>query len=75
MEFLKASIADLVTLFFSSLQNSEGSGNGDSGDSFADPCQFLPLYTIIYHLYQNLSITAIAGGFLAAAETLLQCYE
>ena len=42
MEFLKASIADLVTLLFSSLQNSEGSGNGDSGDSFADPCQFLP---------------------------------
>jgi hypothetical protein len=27
---------------FSSLQNSEGSGIGYSGDSFADPCQFLP---------------------------------
>jgi hypothetical protein len=39
--FLKASIADLVALLFSSLQNSEGSGNGDSGDSFADPCHFL----------------------------------
>jgi hypothetical protein len=26
-------------------------------------------------LKQNLSIMAIAGGFLAAAETLLQCYE
>jgi hypothetical protein len=26
---------------FSSLQNSEGCGDGDSGDSFADPCQFL----------------------------------
>ncbi len=38
LEFLKASIADLVTLLFSSLQNSEGSGNGDSDDSFADPC-------------------------------------
>jgi hypothetical protein len=24
---------------FSSVQNSEGSGNGESGDSFADPCQ------------------------------------
>jgi hypothetical protein len=23
----------------SSVQNSEGSGDGDSGDSFADPCQ------------------------------------
>ncbi len=40
MEFLKASIVDLVPLLFSSLQNSEGSGNGDNGDSFADPCQF-----------------------------------
>jgi hypothetical protein len=34
LEFLKASIADLVTLLFSSLQNSEGTANGDSGDSF-----------------------------------------
>jgi hypothetical protein len=42
LEFLKASIADLISLLFSSLQNSEGEGNGDSGDSFADPCQFLP---------------------------------
>jgi hypothetical protein len=24
------------------LQNSEGCGDSDSGDSFADPCQFLP---------------------------------
>jgi hypothetical protein len=37
LEFLKASIADIVTLLFS-----EGCGDGDSGDSFADPCQFLP---------------------------------
>ncbi len=42
LEFLKAFIADLITLFFSSLQNSEGGGDSDSGDSFADPCQFLP---------------------------------
>ncbi len=42
LEFLKASIADLITLLFSSLQNSEGCGDGDSGDSCADPCQFLP---------------------------------
>ncbi len=40
--FLRASIADMVTQMFSSLQNSEGSGNGASGDSFADPCHFLP---------------------------------
>jgi hypothetical protein len=42
LEFRKASIADLITLFFSSLQNSEGGSDSDSGDSFADPCQFLP---------------------------------
>jgi hypothetical protein len=42
LEFLKASIGDLITLFFSSLQNSEGGGDSDSGD-FADPCQFLPI--------------------------------
>jgi len=43
LEFLKASIADLITLLFSSSQNSEGGGgDSDSGDSFADPCQFLP---------------------------------
>jgi hypothetical protein len=39
LEFLTASIADLITLLFSSLQNSEGGGNG--GNSCADPCQFL----------------------------------
>jgi hypothetical protein len=42
LEYLKASIADLITLFFSSLQNSEGGGDSDSGLSFADPCKFLP---------------------------------
>jgi hypothetical protein len=44
-EFLKASIADLITLLFSSLQNSEGGGDSDRGDSCADPhppTQFLP---------------------------------
>jgi hypothetical protein len=44
LEFFNASIADLITLLFSSLQNSEGCDffGGNSGDSFADPCQFLP---------------------------------
>ncbi len=42
IEFLKAFIADLITLLFSSLQNSEGGGAGNSGNSCADPCQFLP---------------------------------
>ncbi len=38
-EYLKASIADLFTMLSSSVQYSEGRGDGDSGDSFADPCQ------------------------------------
>jgi hypothetical protein len=43
LEFLKASIADLITLLFSSLQNSEGSGNYDGCDSSAAPP---PIFTI-----------------------------
>jgi hypothetical protein len=38
-KYLKASNADLFTLFSSSVQNSEGRGVGDGGDSCADPCQ------------------------------------
>jgi hypothetical protein len=41
LEILKASIADLITLFFHDCKP-EGVGDSDSGDSFADPCQFLP---------------------------------
>jgi hypothetical protein len=40
LEFFKASIADVITLLFSLLQNSEGGGDGDSSNSCADPCQF-----------------------------------
>jgi hypothetical protein len=36
-EYLKTSIADLITLLSSSVQNSEGGGDG--GDSCADTCQ------------------------------------
>ncbi len=36
-KYLKASIADLITLLSSSVQNSEG--DGDVGDSCAEPCQ------------------------------------
>jgi hypothetical protein len=39
LEYLKVSIADLFTMLSSSVQNSEGRGDGNSGDSFADPCQ------------------------------------
>ncbi len=42
LEFLKASIAVLIPLFFSSLKNSEGGGDSNSADSFADPYEFLP---------------------------------
>jgi hypothetical protein len=41
LEYLKASIADLFTLLSSSVQNSEGGGDGNSSDNFADPCQEL----------------------------------
>ncbi len=37
--FLKASIADLFTMLSSSVQNSESRGDGNSDDSFTDPCQ------------------------------------
>ncbi len=42
LEFLKATIADLIIWLFSSLQNSERGGDGDSSESCADPCQLLP---------------------------------
>ncbi len=38
-EYLNASIADLFTKLSSSVQNSEGRGDVESGNSFADPCQ------------------------------------
>jgi hypothetical protein len=53
LEFLKASIADLITLLFSSLQNSKDGGDGDSGDSCADPCQFLPFPKTIIYIYST----------------------
>ncbi len=56
MEFLKASIADLITLLFSSLQNSEGGGDSDSSYSFVDPCQFLPFQRRKFY-FQPLSFT------------------
>jgi hypothetical protein len=58
VEFLKASIADLIRLLFSSLrvQNSEGCSDGDSGASFADPCQFLSFLKTKFN-FQPLSFT------------------
>ncbi len=41
-KFLNAYIADLITQLFSSLQNSEGGGDSDSGNSCADSPLFLP---------------------------------
>jgi hypothetical protein len=40
LEFLKASCADLITLLFSSLQNSEGGGNSDSAIVLLTPANF-----------------------------------
>jgi hypothetical protein len=61
LEFFKASIADLITLFFSSLQNSEGGGNSDSGDSFAD----LPIFTISKDQNSTFSLFETLGKKLA----------
>jgi hypothetical protein len=41
LEYLKASIADLITLLFSSLQNSEGGGDGDQDLTFSLPPSLL----------------------------------
>ncbi len=38
-EYLKASIADLITLLSLSVQNSEGGGDDNGCNSCADPCQ------------------------------------
>ncbi len=54
MEYLKPSIADLVTLLFSSLQNSKGGGNSDSGESCADPP---PIFTISQDQNLNFSLS------------------
>ncbi len=40
MIFLKASIADLITLLFSSLHNSEGGGDSDSAIVLLTPANF-----------------------------------
>jgi hypothetical protein len=48
--FLKASIPDLITLLSSSVQNSGGGGDGDSGNSCADfvplPCTYFELFCL-----------------------------
>ncbi len=69
MEFLKASIADLITLLFSSLQNFEGGGDSDSGDSFADPCQFFTISRDKFN-FQPLSFTSETFG-KKLAETII----
>jgi hypothetical protein len=39
VEYLKAFIADLTTLMSSSVQDSEGGGNGDSSERCENPFQ------------------------------------
>jgi hypothetical protein len=57
-EYLKASIADLITLLSSSVQNSEGGGDGNGGNSCADPCQ---------EFKQGFFFGGGAGGFLVVS--------
>jgi hypothetical protein len=57
-KYLKASIADLFTLLSSSVQNSEGGGDGDGGNSCADPCQefkqgFWGVYIVVSPLFNH----------------------
>jgi len=44
LEFLKASIADLITMFFSSMQNSEGGGDSKTIAAVAFATAFRVLY-------------------------------
>jgi hypothetical protein len=64
LEFLKASIADLITLLFSSLQNSEG--GGDSGDSLRTPANF-------YHFQrQNFNFELLSFTFETVGKKLAE---
>jgi hypothetical protein len=56
LEFLKASIVDLITLLFSSLHNSEGGGDRDSGHRFAAPANFYHFQRQKFY-FQPLSFT------------------
>jgi len=51
-------------MFSSSVQNSEGRGDGNSGDSFADPCQFLPFPKTKIQLSASLRPLAKKGPFV-----------
>ncbi len=61
MEFLKASIADLITPVFSSLQTSEGGGIGDSGSSVLTPANFDHIRRPKFN-FQPLSFTSETFG-------------
>jgi hypothetical protein len=58
-------VADLITLLFSSLQNSEGGGDIDSGESCADPP---PIFTISEG--QNLTYSLSPSLLRLLAKTL-----
>ncbi len=67
MEFLKASIADLITLLFSSLQNSEGGGDSESGDCCADP---RPAPPPIFTIFEGQNLTySLSPSLLKLAKT------
>jgi hypothetical protein len=66
LEFLKAFIADLITLLFSSLQNSEGGGDGNSGVAIV-ACP-LPIFTISAE--QNLTFSLFPSLLRPLAKNL-----
>jgi hypothetical protein len=47
-------LADLITLLFSSLQNSESGGDGDSGDSCADNLSILTIFVAVAIAFRGL---------------------
>jgi hypothetical protein len=73
LEFLKAPIADLITLLFSSMQNSEGCGGGDSSDSYLTPANFHHFQRPKFN-FQPLSFTFETFG-KKLAETNIACNE
>jgi hypothetical protein len=59
LEFLKASIADLITRLFSSWQNSEGGGDGNSGDRcWPPPPHSYEIFSEIYTTERRCALLA-----------------
>ncbi len=70
MKFLKASIADLITLFFSSLQNSEGGGDSTAAIVLLTPANFYHFRRPTFN-FQPLSFTFETFGKKLAETKIL----